>query len=412
MKNQVCMAMACLFLAACGGGSETKQAGLEVISVETALDNPVELKASDCFKKIRYVALETADSCLIGNNPYVFLLNEYIVVTSGKKYCMLFNKETGRFVRSIGHVGNDPEGYASAEGVWENPNTNELYFPKGNGMNIVYGTDGKMVSTWKALIADGSFPNFSYYAHLDASHIAGFYLPSDSCPARLALFRGDEIVRVDTLPVGDKEEKGFDVSSIASISVYNDGNNGYIILQSKGNRFAAYQLGPVCYWRSGEQLSFKQPYNDTIYSISARELLEPLYKLDFGKYSWAYEERFEDKKDAAYPMKFMENENVILFRFVTNIFNEKKKIYNALYNKVDGTVKVCPFDDKITDDMNGFLPLHPLSVSASGEFAAVLPAEEVVAWFEENAGKTDIPAEVAALKQVGEEDNPVVAIME
>lgn len=120
----------------------------------------------------------------------------------------------------------------------------------------------------------------------------------------------------------------------------------------------------------------------------------------------------EDKKDAIYPTKFMENEDVILFRFMTNVYNDKQKTYNALYRKADGAVKVSPLDDKITDDTNGFLPLQPVSVSASGEFAAILPSEEVVSWFEDNAGETDIPAEVAVLKKVGEEDNPVVVIME
>ncbi len=43
---------------------------------------------------------------------------------------------------------------------------------------------------------------------------------------------------------------------------------------------------------------------------------------------------------------------------------------------------------------------------------ALLLSEEVVSWFEDNAGETDIPAEVAALKKVGEEDNPVVVMME
>jgi len=108
----------------------------------------------------------------------------------------------------------------------------------------------------------------------------------------------------------------------------------------------------------------------------------------------------------------MENEDVILFRFMTNVYNDKQKTYNALYRKADGAVRISPLDDKITDDTNGFLPLQPVSVSASGEFAAILPSEEVVSWFEDNAGETDIPAEVAALKKVGEEDNPVVVIME
>mgnify|MGYP000671231134 CR=1 FL=1 len=77
----------------------------------------------------------------------------------------------------------------------------------------------------------------------------------------------------------------------------------------------------------------------------------------------------KDKKDAIYPTKFMENKDVIFFRFMTNVYNDKQKTYNALYRKADGTVKVCPFDERITDDMNGFLPLQPISVSSSGEFA-------------------------------------------
>ena len=51
----------------------------------------------------------------------------------------------------------------------------------------------------------------------------------------------------------------------------------------------------------------------------------------------------------------------------------------------------------------------PYSLYLSPLRANLLPfsSEEVVSWFEDNAGETDIPAEVAALKKVGEEDNPV-----
>lgn len=103
---------------------------------------------------------------------------------------------------------------------------------------------------------------------------------------------------------------------------------------------------------------------------------------------------------------------VILFRFVTNLYNKKRKNYNALYRKSDGRVLVSPFDNKIIDDKNGFLPLQPLSVSVKGEFAALLPAEDVFNWFEGNGVDATLPAEIAALKKVGEEDNPVVAILE
>ena len=56
MKNHVFVAVACLFLAACSDGGETKVAKLEAIPLGVAFENQTELKTSDCFKKIRYVA--------------------------------------------------------------------------------------------------------------------------------------------------------------------------------------------------------------------------------------------------------------------------------------------------------------------------------------------------------------------
>lgn len=46
------------FFAACSDGGETKVAKLEAIPLGVAFENQTELKTSDCFKKIRYVALK------------------------------------------------------------------------------------------------------------------------------------------------------------------------------------------------------------------------------------------------------------------------------------------------------------------------------------------------------------------
>ena len=64
MKNHVFVAVACLFSCCLRWRRETKVAKLEAIPLGVAFENQTELKTSDCFKKIRYVALETTDSCL------------------------------------------------------------------------------------------------------------------------------------------------------------------------------------------------------------------------------------------------------------------------------------------------------------------------------------------------------------
>lgn len=55
-------------------------------------------------------------------------------------------------------------------------------------------------------------------------------------------------------------------------------------------------------------------------------------------------------------------------------------------------------------NLNQFLPMASL--------LQIISADQVVSWFEENGDKNDLPEEVTALRKVGEEDNPVVIIME
>ena len=135
--------------------------------------------------------------------------------------------------------------------------------------------------------------------------------------------------------------------------------------------------------------------------------------LDLGKYDWPYEKRHEEVKNAIFTDYFLEGKDVLLFNCATGIYGDYDSIkyYFVCYRKSDGTVIVSPLD-KIVDDLNGFLPVRPQSVSESGEFAAYLPAYEVAEWFAENTDRNDLPADIEALRKVGEEDNPVVVLME
>lgn len=401
---------ACLVLVSC----KTDKAGeqpLEVIPVGTAFDNRGdELKASDCFRKIRYVALETTDSCLVGNNVSVQILNDWIVMYSGKDRCQLFDKKTGRFIRSIGHSGDDPEAYSTVHGGWADPYTEKLIFPgHGTGNMVIYRADGLFDDIWKPAVTPTAFPAVTVFDYCDSEQTVGYYPATDSLPARMIFFRAGEVAGEHAFRQNGTGDRAIGPDEIESISVLKSGRSMFSLTRDKKGNTYVTPLGNCYFWHYDDRLCFHQPYNDTLYAVSADRQLQPTKRVDLGTYGLAYEKRFEEKKDGIFLSDFMENKEIILFHFITNHFADT---YNAFYRKADKTVKVAPYDKKFTDDINGFLPLQPLSVSSAGEFAAFLSADEIVSWFEENAGRENVPEEVAALKKVKEEDNPVIAIME
>lgn len=130
MKTQIYLwaASLCLLLTLCGSGVK-KKGDLEVIPLEAALEKQKGLKVSDCFKKVRYVPLETTNNCLVGRGALAQILGDYIVVISEMNLCHLFDKQTGRFIRSVGRVGQGPGECQSLRGGWQNPHNKLFYFP-------------------------------------------------------------------------------------------------------------------------------------------------------------------------------------------------------------------------------------------------------------------------------------------
>ena len=303
MRNNLLVTFASLTLAACNSEGDIKEEKLDVIPLEAAFENQTQLKVSDCFKKIRYVSLETNDSCLVGKTPYATILNDWIMVSSGKDRCQLFDKKTGRFIRSIGHVGDDPEAYASNNGGWQNPYTDQLYFPGRQNKKVVYRADGHFDHIWTPPIPVGQFPAISAFDYFDADKIAGYYQATGTQPARIALFRGEETIRIDTLQSLQEGDGTVTPSDIASIIVFSNGGDAMIIMKYKDNKLAIYPTGNSCFWHAGDNLYFHQDYNDTIYQVSATEGLQPVRVLDLGAYNWPYSERFVDKQEVIYPKK-------------------------------------------------------------------------------------------------------------
>lgn len=206
----------CLFLAACNE-SKTTDGRLRVIPLGTAIDARTELNASDCFKQVQYVPLETTDSSLIGKGPYVQVIKDRILISTSQDQCLMFDKETGKFIKQVGHIGNDPEGYRSVF-CWGDNETGMIYFNGWNKDLVCYDQNGTFKEKIKIPFEvqgassasfgcqnDGTFVLYKSVLFGKGENSLLFFkdnMAIDSCATRMAV-----------------ESQSLDPSNIASIAV-------------------------------------------------------------------------------------------------------------------------------------------------------------------------------------------------
>lgn len=203
------------------------------------------------------------------------------------------------------------------------------------------------------------------------------------------------------------------IESIA-IETRNSGGSKFMYVKYKdGKESGIHMISGNPFWHVGEDVYFKEAFNDTIYQVGA-DGLHFARVFDFGSFRWDPADRNNTEKDQGiYPTDIYENKDIILFRFIVNLYHPDKRVpYTGIFNKSTGEVKVSLYADEIENDLAHFLPLQPTHVSPSGEFAQLIPVEKITTWFEEHADISALPNEVKALKRIGEEDNPIVVIME
>ena len=107
-KEVILATILATIMSACGQ-KETASSELVYLNYqETEIQNEVP-KLSTLLKDIRYVALETKDTCLLNRPTNITLTDKYIVMDGGNKTeCFVFDKKDGKYLRTIG-LREDPE---------------------------------------------------------------------------------------------------------------------------------------------------------------------------------------------------------------------------------------------------------------------------------------------------------------
>jgi len=383
------------------------------IDIERGLQNLTRLKASDFGKTIRFIPLETPDEGLVGRNPVIKVLRNYIIIET-QRNCLLFDKKGGRFIAEIGQFGQGPQDFTDAYS-WTDEKEEFLYFRRRPNQLIKYDMNGKFCGN----IVFSSPPGLASYYVFTGNNIIGYFNEiMQNNPYTLGIFDKEGLLK-DTIPplFTRLQPQDLGVEGIGAISVHRGRikgktNSGFITIDYKDGISQIYPANSERLWKNTGNIRFKENFVDTIFTFSEGKLF-PTFIFNTGKYHWPIKDINSKQytNERIYIEFVYENDTHIFFQCIRGIFSNEQIIYNGLYDKITSATKLCKYIDEIEDDITYFMPFTPLGVSTSGEFVSLVEAWEVMEWLEKHPGAIN-NENLSFLKALDEDDNPIVILIE
>ncbi|MDO4181618.1 MAG: DUF4934 domain-containing protein [Bacteroidales bacterium] len=417
MKKKTLLAggLSLLLLSACSSGPA--ESGSDSIDIAGSFEQPTELKVSQLGKNIRYVPLETTDSSLIGGSPIVQILKDKILITTDKR-SLLFDKASGKFLRSIGQKGNGPKDYSDPS-CYVNSITGELcYHRQGNKM-VAYNQEGKYLGE---IILPHKLSTTSYFTASD-SLLIGYYGEEIGNKGNSQLFyfnrQGEIKDSLDVSPCAESEEKPFSPADIASIAVFKSSvseqygllcKNGIILMKYKDETAECIVAQPYALWHSEGKTRFRDVYGDTIYTLKGKEL-QPYLAFYTGQWHQTVASIGEKGTEDLFTVTYaMESPNSLFFQCIRGMLINNQ-VFNGIYDKKSGKTYMNKRETALTDDLTHFMPFQPETCSEEGEFAALLDIDSIREWLDEHP-ETAQEGKLEFLNTLAEDANPVCVIVE
>ncbi len=256
MKKQIMLGGLLLLLGSCT--PQNKANDPNAIDIAVSLEHLTELKTSQLGKQIRYILLETTDSSLIGNSYSIKLSKGRIFVSTNGR-CLSFDKQTGKYLGSIGHKGEDPQGYSNAN-CFIHPHTNNLYFYRQPDKLVKYDTKGNYLG--QVHLPQKISP--SLYFTFSDSLILAHYGEGIGQPQASALLYFNEQGEVkDSLPEFANPGDPMGMDQISSINVFKQlpGNaniGGLIYINYQDGTMTVLPIDQPSLWLNNGSIHFRK----------------------------------------------------------------------------------------------------------------------------------------------------------
>ena len=310
-----------IFISSCTSNTNYFKAGDKIITFENV--SKEKFWDSNIIEHINYLPLETNDDCLLSDDVQLKSMgNDYYILDNKAHHKIFrFNSE-GIFLNTIGQRGQGPNEYNELLDftVDERNQTIEvLVFPEYKIFR--YEPDGKVMTTIKNEIPAQSFAKLgdTYYLNIGYSNY----------------FSKERIYKVN--------DQGVVISKYHPITT---------------------RLFPVTepnFTQTDRHIIFHESFSNTIYDVT-NEDVEPLYTIDFGKYSIPDDiHKIEpmqvleilERKGMCMIVSYYENSNFVYF-FVSQQELQEITYNHLLIDKKTGNKRILYFTEEKEDGYGFF----------------------------------------------------------
>ena len=407
-------------LASCSGSKEEAKPGF--VDIATAVANLQQLKASDLGKTIEYVPLETSDSCLVGAEWAIYAFDDFVIIrnsamvstggTMPNSSVMTFDINSGKYLHSIGHPGEDPEAYRTPY-FSTNPDGSRIYFP-GNLQDAIveYDSKGKFIGTvypFKSLNQD----IISLQTVSDSIFYGLLTVPNMIDPAVTVYLANANATQLDSICIVAPEEREIKNPTSLVIQKYVGvipHSGGSLIIDKKDG--APFYLVSVPYlWPLDNKVFATAQFSDTVFNITdGQRKASMIFNLGDKKFTCPDFGRREINDDELFLENLVDSRSKAILSVRRGWFENTDEAFIGVYDKENGTTVMTEAKNGFKDDLSGFMPFYPVKVTPDGKWVGVITMQEIETWLEKNPD-AKLPDAVAEALEKDDEPNPILVIV-
>lgn len=272
-----------------------KKENIEIIHLDDAIDNVVSIDLNVLTDSIRYIPLETNDSCLISKIEKVALVDSFVFVQNKEDDLYAFNLN-GDYLYTIGGMGKGPGEYIILIDFFVDKTKKRIsIFDQAQSKIIEYSYDGEFLNEFRVKCCPDGVKKIK-----DSYHFSTAFLGRDTI---IYEYKGNEVINNFTKKDLCLEQYTEHVSHMQSLSSFDDS---------------------VTYWTE---------LNNYVFRIKDGKVLKR-YLFDYGKDSYEIDKVKDVNENPRAPGpygsvdRFIETKQYI---FIFSLFKQKAK--HILYDK-------------------------------------------------------------------------------